>query len=111
MKRGIVRLTAAFFLLIFPGAGSADQSAGIPPMLETPRPLASPPPPSQSPPSPPKQAAPAARPAKKKQPTKVQGKKAGKPKAALAGRKKTRKPVKKKGTTAKPRGKTGEQRS
>ncbi len=111
MKRGIVRLTAAFFLVVFPGSGLAEQGAGIPPMLETQRPLASPSPPSQPPPSPPEQAKPVARPETKKKPTKAQGKKAKNPKAASAGRKKTPTPLKKKGTTAKPRAKSADHRS
>lgn len=111
MKRGIVRLTAAFFLVVFPGSGMAEQAAGIPPMLETQRPLASPSPPSQPPPSPPEQARPVARTEKKKQPSKVQGKKAKNRQPASAGRKKTHTPLKKKGTTAKPRAKSADQRS
>jgi hypothetical protein len=111
MRRCIVRLTATLFLIVLPGAGLAEQGAGIPPMLETQRPLATTSPSSQPQPPPQEQAAPVARTDKKKQPQKVQGKKAKNRKAALAGQKKTQKPVKKKGATAKPRAKSADHRS
>jgi hypothetical protein len=111
MRCCIVRLTAAIFLIVFPGSGLADQGAGIPPMLETQRPLASPSPSPQPPPSPPQQAKPVTRTVIKKQPTKVQGKKAKNSRAASAVRKKTHTPVKKKGATAKPRAKSADHRS
>ena len=42
MKRFLGLCTAAFFLSVLPGAGFAQTSSGVPPMLETQRPLAMP---------------------------------------------------------------------
>ena len=42
MKRYLGLCTAAFFLSVLPGAGFAQTSSGVPPMLETQRPLAMP---------------------------------------------------------------------
>ena len=42
MKRFLGLCTAAVFLSVLPGAGFAQTSSGIPPMLETQRPLAMP---------------------------------------------------------------------
>ncbi len=97
-------LFSAIFLSILPGTGLAQQDAGIPPMLETQRPLAVPT--TQSQPQPPPQNQANSGPLKKKgnQTKKVQKKKAGQ-KAAVAGHKTKKKAVTKKGVTSKPRGK------
>ena len=42
MKRYLGLCTAAFFLSVLPGAGFAQTNSGVPPMLETQRPLAMP---------------------------------------------------------------------
>ena len=42
MKHYFSLLTAAVCLIVFPGTGLAEKDAGIPPMLETQRPLALP---------------------------------------------------------------------
>jgi hypothetical protein len=100
-----VWLFSAIFLSILPGTGLAQQDAGIPPMLESPRPLTVPT--TQPQPKPPPQSQATSVPVKKKgnQTKKVQKKKAGGRKAAVAGHKTNKKAVPKKGVTSKPRGK------
>jgi hypothetical protein len=111
MTHLVVWVTAALFLGMPVGAGLAEQDAGIPPMLETQRPLAQPPSPAKPPPPPEQQAQPVSPSSKKTQAKKVRGKKAKNPRAALAGQKKSQKPAKKKGVTAKPRSKSADHRS
>jgi hypothetical protein len=104
MKHFFSILTAAACLLVLPGAGWAENDAGIPPMLETQHPISV----SASQPAPrapqvdnPKPVAPAVTRAKTK---KAQGK-AGKQKTTVTGKKKATKTAKKKSATAKPRSK------
>jgi len=111
MTHCIVWATAALFLGMLAGAGQAEQDAGIPPMLETQRPLAQPSSQEKTQPPSEPQAKPMSRTDQKTQAGKVKGKKAKNLQAAAAGQKKTPKPVKKKGVTAKPRAKSGNQRS
>jgi len=105
MKRYFGFLTAAMLLIVFAGPGGAQTTAGIPPMLETQRPLAMPA--NQPEPKAPqedlaKPVAPAAKPAKT---GKAKGKKCVSSKANVVAQKKTTKTAKKKGATVKPRGK------
>jgi hypothetical protein len=103
MRQYFGLLTAAILLSIVPASGWAQQDPGIPPMLENRRPMAVPtaklPPVEQ-----PKATTPKAPKSKKAKST--QRKKVKKVKGRLAT-KKTKKPAaKKKGVTAKPRGKS-----
>jgi|WetSurMetagenome_2_1015567.scaffolds.fasta_scaffold47951_3 hypothetical protein len=111
MKRSFSLLTAAFFLSILPGASWAQRDAGVPPMLETQRPLAMP---ATSHPEPRAPQAEVVKPVAKPIPpaTKVakakpsQGKKCVAGKASPASQTKAAKATKsakKKGTTCKPR--------
>ncbi len=104
MKHFFSLLTAAVCLIVFPGAGWAQKDAGIPPMLETQRPLSMPT--TQPEPRPPqvdniKPVAPAAKETKAK---KAQ-RQASVRKATVASKKKGTKTAKKKSVTAKPRSK------
>jgi hypothetical protein len=105
MKNYVNLLTAAFFLSILPGSVSAQTIAGIPPMLETQRPLAMPS--SQAAPRAPlpdlpKPAAAASQGAKAK---KASGKKYVTGKATAANQPKAAKAAKKKGAAPKSRSK------
>lgn len=106
MKRLFGFLTTVLFLSGLPGSGLAQSVAGIPPMLETQRPLAMPD--SQPQPQPPRvdYSPPVASPAKAEKTKKASAKKTNAGKAKLADQKKPSKAVKKKGETAKPRGKS-----
>uniref|UniRef100_A0A7C3ZCD6 Uncharacterized protein n=1 Tax=Desulfobacca acetoxidans TaxID=60893 RepID=A0A7C3ZCD6_9BACT len=113
MKAYFGFLSAAILLSALPGLALAQKEAGIPPMLETQRPLATIT--SQPEPRPPQtdQANPAVQsaPAKKTVKTaKAQRQKGQKTKAALASQKKTVKPAKKKGVAAKTRSKVAASR-
>ena len=106
MKNYIGLLTAAIFLSVLPGTGWAQKDAGIPPMLETQRPLTMPansqvePRAPQAEPAKPVQHTPAVSKTKTAQPKKCAGGKAN-----LASQTKTNKTVKKKGAAAKLRSK------
>jgi hypothetical protein len=111
MKQYFGMLTAAMFLAALPGTGWAQKDAGIPPMLETQRPLAMP----ASQPEPRAPQADLAKPAsssavKGAKTNKAKGKTCEGGKTNLASQKKTTKAVKKKGATAKPRGKVAANR-
>lgn len=111
MKPCLTFLAGGIFLLALPSFGLTQQDAGIPPMLESPRPLAQPevkpdPQPSAVDPSP--KAAVAQNGKKDK---KAKGKKAGKQKASLSGNKKGGKAVKKKGEAVKPQSKAPAKRT
>jgi hypothetical protein len=103
MKHFFSIVTAAC-LLALPGAGRAENNAGIPPMLETPHPISVPAsqpalraPQVENP-------QPAAQSTKQAKTKKAQVK-TGKHKPAAASKKKVTKTAKKKSTTAKPRSK------
>jgi len=101
MQQCLGLLTAAIFLSVVPVSGLAQQDTGIPPMLENRRPMSVP----MAKPEPPSVKQPAkvktSKKAKSAQPRKVR-----KAKGKLAT-KKTKKPAaKKKGVSAKPRGKS-----
>ena len=119
MKRSFGLLTAAFFLSVLPGAAWAQRDAGVPPMLETQRPLATQ---ANSQPEPRAPQAEVAKPVARPIPpaTKTakakpsQGKKCVAGKANPASQTKTvkaTKTCKKKPTTAKPRRKEAANRS
>jgi len=104
MQQYIGLLTAAIFLSIFPASGLAQQDPGIPPMLESPRPMAVPaakPPPETQP-----QATSAAKAQKSQKAKSAKRNKVRKPKGRLATKKTNNPAAKKKGVTAKPRGKS-----
>ncbi len=106
MKRYLGLLTAAIFVSVLPGTGLAQRDAGIPPMLETQRPLAMPANAQPEPKAPqPEVAKPIAHAAPVEKAKKAPYKKCAVGTTSLAGQKKTTKTVKKKGTTAKPRSK------
>ena len=103
MKRFFGLLTTAVCLVVLPGVGLAEKDAGIPPMLETQRPLAIPttqPEPRAPHVDNPKTVTSATKGAKTK---KAQLKKSGR--KTTAGKKKATKTVKKKGSTPKSRSK------
>jgi hypothetical protein len=104
MKHYFSLLTTAVCLVVFPGTGLAQKDAGIPPMLETQRPLSIPA--TQPEPRAPqvdtvKPVAPATKGAK----TKKAQRKTNGGKTNVASKKKGTKVVKKKSATAKPRSK------
>ena len=106
MKQYFGMLTAAMFLAALPGTGWAQKDAGIPPMLETQRPLAT----QTTQPEPRTPQAELAKPTSQAAPGGVKTKKAQRKtcktgKANLAAQKKATKTVKKKSTSAKPRSK------
>lgn len=103
MKQYVGLLTTAIFLSVLPGAGLAQKDAGIPPMLETQRPLATTT--TQPEPQPPQAevAKPGSQASTGKKTKKVQQQKMRK--TNVAGQKKTGKAATKKGATAKPRSK------
>ena len=105
MKNYISLLTAALFLSVLPGSVSAQTIAGIPPMLETQRPLAMP----TSQPAPraplPDPAKPAATASKGQKAQKPSAKKCVAGKTAAATQPKTAKSAKKKGAAPKSRSK------
>jgi hypothetical protein len=103
MKRSCGLLTAALFFCVLPGTGWAQGAAGIPPMLETQRPLAMPasqPEPRAPQPGPaaPTVCAPKGEKVKKASPAKGRGAKTN-----LACHKKTPQAAKKKKAAAKPK--------
>ena len=105
MNQYLGLLTTVIFLSVLPGTSWAQNSAGIPPMLETQRPLAMP---VQQPEPRAPQAEPAkavSRATKGEKGKKAQRKKCVSGKTNLADHKKTKKAVKKKGATAKPKSK------
>jgi hypothetical protein len=105
MQRCFSLLTAAIFLSFVPVSGGAQQDPGIPPMLEDPRPMAVPAAKLPKVEQPKATAAPKAKKGKKTKSAK-KSKKVKKSKGRLAT-KKTKKPAaKKKGVSAKPRGKS-----
>ncbi len=110
MSHHLVWLAAALMIGMLAAAGLAEQDTGIPPMLETQRPLAQPSAPAK-PQSSSESAGPVDRSDRQVQTKKGKSGKVRKPKAAQTSRKKTPKPVKKKGVTAKPRGKAADRRS
>ncbi|MGQ9688661.1 MAG: hypothetical protein ACUVXF_07760 [Desulfobaccales bacterium] len=111
MTRRFVWVSVALMLGMLAGAGRAEQDGGIPPMLETQRPLAQPSSQEKSPSPPEAHLKPASRTDQQSPAAKGKGKKGKTRQAAVTGPKKTQKPVKKKGVTAKPRGKSANQRS
>jgi hypothetical protein len=109
MKHFISLLTTAVCLVALPGAGLAQKDAGIPPMLETQRPLSMPatqPEPRAPQVDNPKPVAHATKGTKTK---KAHGK-AGKRKTNVAGQKRATKTVTKKCAPAKPRSKVAASR-
>ncbi len=109
MKQFFCLLTTAVCLVVLPGAGLAEKDAGIPPMLETQRPLSMPtnqPEPRAPRVDNPKPAAHATKGTK----TKKAKRKTGKRKTNVASKKKATKSVNKKGATAKPRSKVAASR-
>jgi len=110
MKQYLGLLTAAIFLCLLPDTCWAQNATGIPPMLETQRPLAMPA--NQPEPRAPQEdpAKPAAQATKGEKVKKAQPQKCGGAKSNLANQKKTTKTVKKKGTAAKPRNKVADNR-
>jgi hypothetical protein len=110
MKQYFGLVTAAIFLSALPGPGYAQKDAGMPPMLETQRPLAI----QTSQPEPrapqPEVANPVPHPAKGAKTKSPQGKKCGGNKTNLANQTKANKTIKKKGATAKPRSKVAASR-
>jgi hypothetical protein len=105
MKRSFSLLTAALFLSVLPGAAWAQKDAGIPPMLETQRPLAMP----ASQPEPrapqPDLAKPVSAASQGQKIKKTSGKKCVAGKTNLANQTKATKTVKKKGAAPKCRSK------
>ena len=105
MKQYFGLLTAAMFLSVLPGTAWAQKDAGIPPMLETQRPLATP----ATQPEPRAPQADLAKPTSQAAPgektKKAQRKTCKSGKANLAAQKKATKTVKKKSTSAKRRSK------
>lgn len=111
MKNYVSLLTAALFLSALPGSVPAQTIAGIPPMLETQRPLAMP----ASQPAPraplPEPAKPAAALSQTQKAKKASGKKTMTAKTAAATQPKAVKSAKKKGAAPKSRGKATASRS
>ena len=106
MKNYIGLFTAAIFLSVLPGTALAQRDAGIPPMLETQRPLAMPANQHPEPRAPqPDLAKPMAHATPVEKTQKAAQKKCAAGKTNLASQKKTNKTVKKKGATVKPRSK------
>jgi len=106
MKNYIGVCTAAIFLSVLPGTALAQRDAGIPPMLETQRPLAMPANQQPEPRAPqPDLAKPVAQATPVEKTKKVAPKKCTVGKTNLASQKKTIKTVKKKGANVKPRSK------
>lgn len=102
MKQFFSLLTAAVCLFVLPGAGWAQKDAGIPPMLETQRPLSTPT--TQPEPRAPQVNNPKPSPvASEGVKTKKAQQKTGKHKINVASKKKVTKTAKKKSATAKPR--------
>jgi hypothetical protein len=105
MKHSCGLLTAALFLCVLPGTGWTQGAAGIPPMLETQRPLAMP----ASQPEPrapqPEPAAPTVRAPQGEKVKKASHSTCRGAKTNLASHKKTPQAVKKKKATAKPKSK------
>jgi hypothetical protein len=105
MKNYVSLLTAALFLSALPGSVPAQTIAGIPPMLETQRPLAM----TTSQPAPrtplPDPAKPAAAASQRQKAIKSSGKKCATGKAAAATQPKAAKSAKKKGAAPKSRSK------
>jgi hypothetical protein len=112
MKNYVSLLTAALFLSALPGSISAQTIAGIPPMLETQRPIAMPtsqPAPRAPLPDPP--AKPEAAASQRQKAKKSSGKKGATGKAAAATQPMVAKSAKKKGAAPKSRSKVTASRS
>jgi hypothetical protein len=105
MKNYISLLTAALFLIVLPGSVSAQTIAGIPPMLETQRPLAMPTSQPEARPPLPDLAKPAAAASKGQKAKKTSAKKCVASKTAAANQPKAAKSAKKKGAAPKTRSK------
>ena len=110
MKHFFSLLAAAVCLLVLPGAGWAENNAGIPPMLETQRPLSMPT--TQPEPRAPQVNNPKPNPVahKEARTQKAQQKAEKKHKTNVASKKKVTKTAKKKSVTAKPRSKVAANR-
>jgi hypothetical protein len=109
MKRWFSLLTAAICLVVLPGIGLAEKDAGIPPMLETQRPLSMPA--TQPKPRSPQEdnAKPVVHATKGTKTKKAQRKTCGR-KTNVAGHKKASKTAKKKGASTKSRSKVAASR-
>jgi hypothetical protein len=109
MKHYLSLLTTAVCLVVFPGAGLAQNDAGIPPMLETQHPI-SVPTTQPAPRAPQMDNAKPVAPATKGAKTQKAQRKTHERKTNVASKKKGTKTVKKKSATAKPRSKVAASR-